>query len=535
MSAIAVPEGMTESQLDQALDAFRGVVGAEHVLTGEAVDEFRDAFWPKEWTQYDPSAVLQPSNAEEIQAIVRLANEHKVPIWTTSQGRNLGLGGGSPRVRGSVVVNLRRMNRVLEINEKLGYAVVEPGVSWMDLYEAIRDGGYNLTLSCTDLGWGSVIGNSLEHGITQGPYGADFMAPCGLEVVLSNGELLRTGMGSLPNSKTFHLYKRALGPMLDQFFMQSNFGVVVKMGLWLMPKPEVYAPMWINVPREEDLIPMVDILRKLRMDRTIEGVPVLYNTLIFASLFHERTRWFNGSGPTPDPIIDQIAKDLNIGRWVMHGALWDDKTVSDYKIEKIRAAFSEIPGMHMQVSQHSPDEIPDLEVFPDRVPGGVPNLEWLSILKWYGTEAGAHTGTGLVAPLDGKEAFQLHTMIRNEIERDHGLDSFANLSVMGARSFVYVFGGIYDQNNEADTKRAYDACRSVLLKGAEAGFGEYRAHLDNMDLAADQYSFSDNSYRRFLSTIKDAVDPNGILAPGKQSIWPAQYRSDSGHPLGFDK
>ena len=82
--------------------------------------------------------------------------------------------------------------------------------------------------------------------------------------------------------------------MLDQFFMQSNFGVVVKMGLWLMPKPEVYAPMWINLPREEDLIPMIDILRKLRMDRTIEGVPVLYNTLIFASLFHERTRWFDG-------------------------------------------------------------------------------------------------------------------------------------------------------------------------------------------------------------------------------------------------
>ncbi len=534
MSATAIPDGMTESQLESALRAFSGVVGAEHVLTGDAVEEFRDWFWPKAWTQYDPSAVVQPSSTEEIQAIVRLANEHRVPIWTTSQGRNLGLGGGSPRVRGSVIVNLRRMNRILEINEELGYAVVEPGVNWMDLYAAIRDGGHNLMLSCTDVGWGSVVGNSLDHGITQGPYGADFTAPCGLEVVLSNGELLRTGMGAMPNSKTFHLYKRALGPMLDQFFMQSNFGVVVKMGVWLMPKPEVYAPMWINLPREEDLIPMIDILRKLRMDRTIEGVPVLYNTLIFASLFNERTRWFDGDGPTPEPIINQIAKDLNIGRWIMHGALWDDKAIVDYKIDKIRSAFAGIPGMEMQIDRHHPDDIPDIDVFPDRVPGGVPNLEWLQILRWYGRDAGAHAGTGLVAPLDGKEAYKLHKMIRGIIESEFGMDSFSNLSVVGARSFVYVFGGIYDQNSEADATRIYDACRRVLLSGAEAGFGEYRAHLDNMDLAADQYSFEDHSYRRLLSTIKDAVDPNGVLSPGKQSIWPSQFRADKSHPLGFD-
>ena len=117
MSATAVPEGMTDSQLEKALQAFGGVVGAEHVLTGDAVEEFRDWFWPKAWTQYDPSAVVQPASAEEVQAIVRLANEHRVPIWTTSQGRNLGLAAALPRVHGSVVVNLRRMNRVLEINE----------------------------------------------------------------------------------------------------------------------------------------------------------------------------------------------------------------------------------------------------------------------------------------------------------------------------------------------------------------------------------------------------------------------------------
>jgi 4-cresol dehydrogenase (hydroxylating) len=152
VSATTVSTGLSDAQLERALDAFRAVIGAEHVLTGDDTLEFRDWFWPKEWTEYDPSAVLQPATAEEIQAIVRIANEHRVPIWTTSQGRNLGLGGGSPRVRGAVVINLRRMNRVLEINEELGYAVVEPGVSWSDLYDAITKGGHRLMLSCTDVG-----------------------------------------------------------------------------------------------------------------------------------------------------------------------------------------------------------------------------------------------------------------------------------------------------------------------------------------------------------------------------------------------
>ena len=70
-----------------------------------------------------------------------------------------------------MIVSLRNMNRVLEINEELGYAVVEPGVRWFDLYEAIQAGGHRLMLSIADLGWGSVVGNTLDHGVTYMPYG----------------------------------------------------------------------------------------------------------------------------------------------------------------------------------------------------------------------------------------------------------------------------------------------------------------------------------------------------------------------------
>ena len=128
--SLLLPPNVSEQSLSKALDDFAAAVGAEHVLSSEEDRaEFRDPFWHKSWSDYEAAAVVQPATVEEIQAIVRIANERRVPLWVSAVGRNNGYGGSSPRVRGSVVVNLRRMNRVLEINEELAYAVVEPGVT----------------------------------------------------------------------------------------------------------------------------------------------------------------------------------------------------------------------------------------------------------------------------------------------------------------------------------------------------------------------------------------------------------------------
>ena len=296
-----LPPVPSDKALAAALDGFVAALGSAAVLTSEAeLAEFRDPFAHATWDDYTASAVVMPTTVEEIQAVLRVANEHKVPLWTHGQGRNNGYGGPAPRVRGSVIVSLRNMNRVLEIDEECAYAVVEPGVRWFDLYDAIRAGGHKLWLSIADLGWGSVIGNTLDHGVTYLPYGQDMAAQCGMEVVLANGDVLRTGMGAMPGNKSWHLYKRGLGPTPDQLFMQSNYGIVTKMGVWLMPQPQTYMPFWVRVWKEDDLGPVVDTLRTLLLDRTIEGVPSLYNTLCLGSVLSSRSQWYDGEGPIPD-------------------------------------------------------------------------------------------------------------------------------------------------------------------------------------------------------------------------------------------
>lgn len=521
-----LPAGVSESDFARAVETFTEVLGEDRVLTSDAeLRTFRDPFAFASWDEYVASAVVMPETVEEIQEIVRAANELRIPLWTHAAGMNNGYGGPAPRLKGSVIVSLRNMNKVLEINEDSAYAVVEPGVRWFDLYEAVRAGGHELMVSIPDLGWGSVVGNSLENGATYLPTGSDMAAACGMEVVLANGEVLRTGMGAMTGNQAWHVYKRSLGPSLDTLFMQSNFGIVTKMGVWLMPQPECYMPLWLRVWDQDDLHALVETLRVLMLEKTIENVPQIWNTIASASVLSSRAAWYDGEEPIPDPVIDRMARELEVGRWMMRFALYGDEAVVDHRFRKVKEAFERISGAEVWGEKYAPDAFAQIENPHERVQAGVPNLELNQMTGWYGGEEGGHIGFSPVARLTGPDAVALRDLIRGLVEREASLDYAGVLIPTNARSFIHVTMVIFDTKNEAEVRRAYDTSRLLVQECAKHGYGEYRAHLDFMDLAADQYSFGDHAYLRVAERIKDALDPNGILSPGKQGIWPASLRA----------
>jgi 4-cresol dehydrogenase (hydroxylating) len=122
-------------------------VGSDWVFTSdEDVALYRDAYTPL-WSESEErvaSAAVAPDSAEQVQEIVRIANEFRVPLYPISTGRNLGYGGSAPVLSGSVVLDLKRMNRILEVDERRAYALVEPGVSYFDLYRHIQERGLKL-------------------------------------------------------------------------------------------------------------------------------------------------------------------------------------------------------------------------------------------------------------------------------------------------------------------------------------------------------------------------------------------------------
>jgi 4-cresol dehydrogenase (hydroxylating) len=524
-----VPEHVAATTLSQAIDRFTSALSPDRVLTSDdELREFRDPFAFATWDDYTASAVVFPESVEEIQAVVRIANELKVPLWTHGQGRNNGYGGPAPRLRGSVIVSLRRMNRVLEINEELGYAVVEPGVRWFDLYEAVQAGGHKLMISVPDLGWGSVIGNTLDNGMSYTPYGDHFLSQCGMEVVLANGDVLRTGMGAMDGNRAWHVYKKGLGPTLDGLFFQSNFGIVTKMGVWLQPMPEVFMPLWLRVWKDDDIAPMLDTLRVLMLDKTIENIPQIANTLLIAAVLTRREQWYQGAEPMPDAVVDKVARELEVGRWLMRFGLYGDESIVDLRYEKLKRAFEQIPDAEVYGTKYTPEQFPSIGHPGERIQAGVPDLEWNNMTGWYAGDEGGHIGFSPVAPMTGRDALAVRDLLRSYVEGKANLDYIAGIIPANARSFLHITMVIFDTQDEAQVKGAYDTCKLLVREAAKQGYGEYRAHLDFMDLAADQYAFNDHAYRRFNEGLKDLLDPNGILSPGKQGIWPTSLRTREG-------
>lgn len=524
-----LPPGISATELDEALIAFAEAIGAEKVATDAAsLEDFRDPFQAPGQAHNAPSAVVSPTDVEDVQAIVRIANRFGIPLWPIGRGKNNGYGGAAPQVRGSVMLSLRNMNKVLEINEELGYAIVEPGVSWFDLHDAIEAGGHDLVASIVDIGWGGVVSNTLEHGLTYMPYSIDQASHCGFEVVLPDGDPMRTGSGAMDGNPTWPLYKRGLGPTSTEMFMQSNFGIVTKMGYWLMPKPEVYMPLWLRLWDDAQMPAVVDALRELMLAGTIDMRPQLSNTLCIASMLSARSDWYDGDGPVPDPVIETIGKELGIGRWMMRFALYGDEAVVDHDFAKLKARFLQIPGVDVWGQKHAADAWETLPDPHERVQIGVPSLDLYKMAGWSGGDEGGHVDFSPVIPLTSKHARAAQELLSSMCAQA-GLDYLGGMLPINARSTTFINVIPFDTKNPVQVEKVYDVAKRMVAEAGRRGYGEYRAHLSFMDLAADQFGFNDHALRRFNETVKDALDPNGVIAPGKSGIWGSRMR-EAGFP-----
>jgi 4-cresol dehydrogenase (hydroxylating) flavoprotein subunit len=506
-----------------AIDEFVSALGRDSVLVGDDVDEYRDPYSYPGWDDFTASAVVLPETVEQVQAIVRIANEHRVPLWTFSPGRNNAYGGPAPRVKGSVLVSLRRMNRVLEVNEELAYALVEPGVRFFDIHEALR--GKKLWSSMPDLGWGSLVGNTLDHGFGYTPYGDHVATQCGLEVVLANGDVLRTGMGALDGSSTWQAHKRGFGPSADGLFMQSNFGIATKMGVWLFPEPECFVSCRATVEREDGLAPLIETLRPFVLDRTIPNVPLIGNVLGAGMWGRTRADWFAGEGPLPEEVLERIGRERGVGYWNVRFALYGREAVVDAQLELIEEAFAGLAGARIAAKKMAGSEVGTkaADDHADRAQSGIPSLNMLEMLGWWGG-VGGHLDFSPVAPLTGADAEALVRLLRPLVE-GAGLD-YGPAFIVTPRSLVHICPVIYDTTNEAQVRAAYDLYPVLVREAAAAGYGLYRAHIAFMDAVAETYDFGGGALRRFNDRLKDALDPNGILSPGKQGIWGTTTRRE---------
>lgn len=125
----------------------------------------------------------------------------------------------------------------IEVDRENGTVLLEPGVGFFDLYDYLHDNNIPLWLVPGN-NWGSVVGNALDRGVGYTTFGDHASRICGIEMVMADGEIVRTGTGAMANSATWNPYKAGYGPSWDTMLCQANFGVITKVGMWLVPEPE---------------------------------------------------------------------------------------------------------------------------------------------------------------------------------------------------------------------------------------------------------------------------------------------------------
>ncbi len=520
-----VPPGVTPSTFSAALEQFEKAVGRNWVFTSDDdMETYRDSYSPFWHEQADriPSAAVAPDSVEQVQAVVRIANAYGIPLWTISTGKNLAYGGSSPALSGSVVCDLKRMDRIVEVNDKNHYALVEPGVSYFDLYRYIQEHRLRVWIDPPDPGWGSPVGNSLERGGGRTPMGDHFASVCGLEVVLASGEVMRTGMGALPGAQTWQQYKYGFGPYVDGLFSQSNFGIITKMGVWLMPEPEAYREGRVSVPKHDDLVPFVDTLSYLMNSHIVRGTMLLESPVLGYRQSQGGSVLDLPGGPSIAE-TEAIGREKNLAYWSMLLHFWGPPRVIDAQWEYTKEKFRAIPGASFQDGRAYgfPVELGETDNV-QRVYLGIPNLSVFALIAG----GQGHMDFSPIIPMTGEAVFEVLKVFGSayaEMGVPPKNQFFALPWTFFPRSFVLLFGLPVTHNIEQNRENRKVFQRLVEV-AAQHGWGEYRTHVAFMDLVRSVYSWNHHALGRLHETIKDAVDPNGILSPGKSGIWPRQLR-----------
>jgi 4-cresol dehydrogenase (hydroxylating) flavoprotein subunit len=518
-----LPPDVTEEQFEHALAAFRTAIGNEWVLSDPAeLEKFHDPYPVKEHGHFAPSAVLSPGNVEEVQAIVRIANETKVPLSPISTGKNNGYGGASPRLSGAVVVNLGlRMNRILEVNERFGYALVEPGVTYFDLYDYLRKTNSCLMLDCPDLGWGSIVGNTMDRGVGYTPYGDHFLWQTGMEVVLPTGDVMRTGMGAVPGSNTWQLFPYGFGPFPDGLFTQSNFGIVTKMGMALMQRPPASMSYLITFQNEDDLEQIVDIMLPLRINMApIQNVPVLRNIILDAGVISKRSEWSDDEGPLPREAIEKMKKELNLGYWNFYGTLYGPPPMIEMFWGMIKSAFGQINGAKFFTNDERHDRGGHVLQDRHKINNGIPSLDEMALMDYIPN--GGHLCFSPISAPDGKDALRQFKMVKKR--SDEYVKDYAAQFIIGLREMHHICLFLFDTTDAESKKETFDLTSLLIKEAAAEGYGEYRTHNALMDEVMATFNWGGAVLHKFHETLKDALDPNSIMAPGKSGIWGKRFR-----------
>jgi len=412
--------------------------------------------------------VVMPNTSKEVQKILKLANREKIPI--VPMGGGLTLSGLVIPVKRGIVMDMKRMNKIIEVNELSRFVLIEAGVTTGQLLAYLNNNHPDLQPPIPDAPPSATIaGNALIHGsgyLSQ-KFGDHGSMINGLEVVLPNGELYKLGSCAVSD------YWFARGPIPDfiGMFISSfgTMGIITKLSIKLFPKPKLR-----------------NIVFGLNKDPTL--LPELISKITFTDLaedillgIQDKPDWMKGYTFIIVYITGESEEELNS------------------KTKILKKMYRKAKSRYMKV----PNRIENIFLEKPQFAAGAADFR----------KGGGFEYVGAFIPLQLiPEMIEIGTKIsiKHEIVPTMG----ARLIGQGHAAMFFISYS-FNRSDPKDMKNARDALHETNKAVLEIGGIPWKAELDGQKMILEKM---DPNYKKLLKQIKNLLDPNGIMNPGNWEV-----------------
>jgi 4-cresol dehydrogenase (hydroxylating) flavoprotein subunit len=484
--------------------------------------------------------VVTIRSSEELSDLFKFASRGGFSIYPVSGGKNWGLGSRMSSAASSIIADLSSMNQIKEINSEFGFAVIQPGVTFRQLADALQLQAPSLYLSM--IGGhpdSSVIGNTVERGDGVGPLGDRTMSVCALEVVLPDGRIMSDTGGALSS----RLVRDPVGPSPMGLFFQSNLGVVTELTIWLKRRPKSFTALMGFIEASDNLAPIVDAVK----DLTEQGVILpnsasLWNTYKFVASHAQFRPSAAGESMSEAELDRLLPPGLRGVRWIFNVGVYgaSDRIVRTLSKELCRTLRPILPRL-LTLSRTTAAlfrRFPQLSSYLWGLPTaelarafvtesvflGHPTELSVRSLYWRKTSRRPREidpdrdRCGLVwlchtVPNRGSDVLASEAICKR-VMVEHGFEPNLAYLVTSERALRLFIAIVYDRETVHEDSKAEACWRKLHAELIRCGYPAFRLGLHSMD----QYTADPPSVASVQATLKRALDPEGVLAPGRYEV-----------------
>lgn len=491
-------------EFDGILKELKSIVGKDKVLTDEATLE---RYSKDESCQpaKRPDCVVLVKSTEEVQKVVKLANEHSLPVVPRSSP--VGFHGSGIPEEGGIVIDMQGMNRVLRVDTRNKWAMVEPGVTYGQLQKELKPHGFRAVTPLLPHPQKSVITSILEKPphLTSKLHLDEIILT--MQLVFSSGNLFRTGSLAVPMpslkpeevpDKTHSDLCNALGPGIDWWRLltgcEGTMGIVTAMNFKITPLPTQQKVCFLPFETIEELIePAYLILR-----REIGNECFILNNHNLASILAEKEDEIGTLKEQLPAFCLVICMDA--GEW--------------YPEEKIAYQENALNSICEQFYCEINTSLPPIAE-ADRKIRRMLSQPWDDGVYWKFRYSGGCWDIPLLTPLDEAPAF---IAIMEEVAADCGYP-FEDVGIylqpkQRGRVYHLEFNLPVDRSNVRESEKVKALIHEAAKRLLNSGAFMYRPY---GSLAEMVYPRTGN-YHSAIRKIKGILDPNNVMNPGKLAL-----------------